>query len=154
MYLLLASKVVFVLFHVRLDLVKLPVQLNLWPFIGVLNLVNLISVQNATVLHLFRLLVRHVHIDNTASNLELPEHTWEYFTLFSNKHECTKLAQVVFEVEITVIELDLRVVTWDWDVSNANLLVHASTNFESLVAQQWHEDLNHATCGLFKGKTF
>ena len=77
----------------------------------VLNLLNLAAVQLSTVLDLLRILVSHVHIDDTSPDLELSELTGEDFDLLLHKDDCAKFTQVVLEIELVLLEFDFGVLS-------------------------------------------
>ena len=113
MDLLLTSEVIFSLPHAALELAHLLLSSDLFLFSLVLQQLGLVRVEDAAILNLFRLLKRHVHIDNGSTNLKLAEHSREYLKLFANQYERAELAQVILEDEFVFHEFDFGVITRD-----------------------------------------
>ena len=95
----------------------------------VLDLLDLVAVQLAAVFDLPRLLVSHVHIDDTSTDLELSEHAGKDLDLLLHEDNCAKFAQVVLEIELVLLEFDFRVLSRHRDVSHTDFLVDSSPHF-------------------------
>ena len=79
-----------------------------------------------------------MHIDDTSSDLELSEHAGEDFDLLFHKNDCAKFAEIILKIELVLLEFDLSMLSWHWNVSHTNFLIDSSSHFEGLVAQKWH----------------
>ena len=111
MNLLLAPKVIFSLSHAALELAHLPLSSDFFFFRLVLQELGFVGIQDAAILHLFRLLKRQVHIDDGATNLQLPEHSREDLKLFADQNKGAEFAQVIFKDEFILHEFDFGVIT-------------------------------------------
>lgn len=65
-----------------------------------------------------------------------------------DQNECTKLALVIFEHELSILEFDFSVTTRHRNVINPQVRLVTTTEFENILLRGWPNNVNNST-GVF-----